>query len=985
MADTLGKKISELAETTDLAGLYTIGSDKDNQSKKVSLQFVKEAADYANAQGDYAKTVGDTVAGNVGVDEYPAFSESKQYAAGDVVNYNGKLYRFTSVHAAGAWVGTDAIETSIKAETDVKLTELEQEVIYDVTANNNGVTFVSLSALLSDENLSTLIPSTVRCGGMSIRFVQSSDNKYVQYRLMDDEWSTNTDNWAIADEGVNVDNPEFVYVKTDAEDKILWAIKADGSIYYGAGVPQQVKDYINEKIADLSLDEYEDIVAFLADLEQGDKTLQQLLNEKLDADGLDADALGTLEVIENPEWTDVKTDLDDNEKILEGTKKDGTKVIAGNTQIGGNAAIDGNVTILGDADINGTTVKNITDPEERMEVKTDRNGRILSYRNKEGVLHENVGVFTNHLSLSQNGMNEFIQSLKNAGFNPGGTGDWSEYLSNDGDKPLCISIPRCAALNIISNTDLTQIRKATTAGAVEGVNYDIPTQIEFYDMQGNYFKKWTLMSGQGTSSMAYPKRNIALDFFDSEVDGDAFAIKFGDWVPQDSYHLKAYYTDAFRCIGLGSYKLYDSIVKTRGVDNDYIYKRTLVDFSKIGYASNGFNDIDNISLQYETGAKCFPDGFPVVVYQNGRFWGLFCWQIKKHRDNYHMSKKSAKNIHLDGKINNSTLLGGNIDWDANTGFEVRNPKDLYLMDGTKYDADFNSGELIDNTSQYYDSENANHVRSAQVKQYIIALSNVYTTLNNAEVVYNESSKTAEDLATLKAVIETYFDIDNLIDYLIMSDISRNYDGFSKNWQWLTYNGVKWYIGLYDCDGCFGGNFTGTSIIVPLPGHHITTSGAFHFILAYYSTELKERYAYLRNNNVIDADKIIDIFRNILLSFGEKNIEKEFDRWVDCPCNRDTIVNENWEFDLDENGNPQMTNPEDPNMYDNATTYNAGDSCYYAQYPFNGEAIYKYKATNTVTGVKPVDQFGYRDSIYRLYNWIKTSISNMDSLYQYNNN
>ena len=127
MADVLGKKISELAETTDLAGLYTIGSDRNNQSKKVPLQFVKEAADYANAQGDYAKGVGDTIQGNTGVNEYPAFSSSTQYAAGSVVRYNNKLYRFTALHPAGAWVGTDAIETSIKAETDVKLTELESK------------------------------------------------------------------------------------------------------------------------------------------------------------------------------------------------------------------------------------------------------------------------------------------------------------------------------------------------------------------------------------------------------------------------------------------------------------------------------------------------------------------------------------------------------------------------------------------------------------------------------------------------------------------------------------------------------------------------------------------------------------------------------------------------------------------------------------------------------------------------------------------
>ena len=43
--------------------------------------------------------------------------------------------------------------------------------IYDVSARNNGATFESLSALLSAENLSTLIPSEIRCGGMSIRFI----------------------------------------------------------------------------------------------------------------------------------------------------------------------------------------------------------------------------------------------------------------------------------------------------------------------------------------------------------------------------------------------------------------------------------------------------------------------------------------------------------------------------------------------------------------------------------------------------------------------------------------------------------------------------------------------------------------------------------------------------------------------------------------------------------------------------------------------
>ena len=67
--------------------------------------------------------------------------------------------------------------------------------IYDVSARNNGATFESLSALLSASNLSTLIPTTVRGGGMTIRFVQSADNKYVRYRLMADEFSTVVTDW----------------------------------------------------------------------------------------------------------------------------------------------------------------------------------------------------------------------------------------------------------------------------------------------------------------------------------------------------------------------------------------------------------------------------------------------------------------------------------------------------------------------------------------------------------------------------------------------------------------------------------------------------------------------------------------------------------------------------------------------------------------------------------------------------------------------
>ena len=86
---------------------------------------------------------------------------------------------------------------------DNKVTDLEARMIYDVSANNDGAVFESLQALLSSSNLSTLIPPSVRHGGMSIKFIQgsvpSSDNKYVQYMYNNTSTAvadfTNKDNW----------------------------------------------------------------------------------------------------------------------------------------------------------------------------------------------------------------------------------------------------------------------------------------------------------------------------------------------------------------------------------------------------------------------------------------------------------------------------------------------------------------------------------------------------------------------------------------------------------------------------------------------------------------------------------------------------------------------------------------------------------------------------------------------------------------------
>lgn len=131
--------------------------------------------------------------------------------------------KMMSQKATSTELNKKADKTAIEAETK-RAQSAEQAIIYDVSALNNGAVFESLSVLLSSSNLSTLIPTSVRHGGMTIRFVQSSDNKYVQYRLMSTSFSTNEADWQgdsiigtdrIADGAVTTDklaNPNTIFV-----------------------------------------------------------------------------------------------------------------------------------------------------------------------------------------------------------------------------------------------------------------------------------------------------------------------------------------------------------------------------------------------------------------------------------------------------------------------------------------------------------------------------------------------------------------------------------------------------------------------------------------------------------------------------------------------------------------------------------------------------------------------------------------------------
>lgn len=650
-----------------------------------------------------------------------------------------------------------------------------------------------------------------------------------------------------------ITNEEWLYAIIDAENKVLGGFHAnDGHMFVG-GI--DISTFISDAIIDI------------ADIKE---------------------RTAHLSTIENDEYLSVETDAEG-------------KVI-------GYIAPDGSHYLYKvKSETIPTEFEHIEDPEKRMEITTDREGKVLSYRDAQGKKHEHDMEVTNlevsNLNLQGNSVYNIQDALKANGFNVKTPADWSEYITQNGDYPLNIPTPRCARLNIISSSDLTKLSKVGLAGAVKGKNYDIPAVVEFWDMQGNYFKKNSYISGQGSSSMNYIKKSIALDLFDSKVGGDSFSVKFGEWVPQDSFHLKAYYTDPFRGMCVIGYSIYNDIVKTRGLEKDYVWKRALLNTDAITPTNPIVDGKKEVLLYTESGARCFPDGFPCMVFQNGEFWGLYSFQLKKHRSNYCLNKKTAEHIHLDGNISETSLFNANgdsslIQWKNiyKVGFEIRNPKSLYLMDGSEYDADLNSGELIDETSEFYDE--LKHKTSAKVKKYIIDFSKTLATIKAAEDVYL-GNKTDENLKAIKDTLETYFDSENLIDYLITCDVLRNTDGFADNWQWVTYNGVKWYVCLYDVDATLGNHWQPVQTInPPLYGKHVTQIiskiSMMKYITTYYVSELEERYAYLRKNGIIDAERIVTKIRDWMLRFGgQYAYELEANKWTDFVKNDNIFRVHKW--------------------------------------------------------------------------------------------
>ena len=479
---------------------------------------------------------------------------------------------------------------------------------------------------------------------------------------------------------------------------------------------------------------------------------------------------------------------------------------------------------------------------------------------------------------------------------------------------------------------------------------EITGYIEFYDRSGNYFRKpIEALAWQGSTSLGAPKKNLKFDFSDC-------TMKVGNWVTQDSFHLKSNYFDVFRGKSNLAYDLWRKVIefnRPQSFRTPYINASEYSWYDGVNEVGNDFNE-----------ARLTPAGFPVELYFNGEYQGIYTWNIKKDRANYAMDKKKSDNIHIDSLHIGGLLTGESLIW---AEMEIRNPKSLITMDGGEYDGD-NPAELIDSSSSAYDSSNADHKRSAEVKSHIVAFFNAC-----AEVVSKKD----------KATFEKHFDKDWFIDLHIWGNAILDGDGLSRNTQYL-YWGNKWYPTPYDCDQIYGNNWRGN--IIYRKSKRVVDSyiygkglGIYDVFLTLYAADIEARYKELREADVISPNAIIAQISQYVDLIGKDAYAKEFELWRETPSYREPNDNPQWKFEGDYyEGNVSEWN--------DTSVYKVGDYVYVV---IEGDRYY-WRCLVANTGVRPyTDQYtntpivgGYFDSLIRTEKWLDIRFNFLDEYYNY---
>ncbi|MBQ6495681.1 MAG: CotH kinase family protein [Firmicutes bacterium] len=354
------------------------------------------------------------------------------------------------------------------------------------------------------------------------------------------------------------------------------------------------------------------------------------------------------------------------------------------------------------------------------------------------------------------------------------------------------------------------------SGSLDGVSKTVKKTVSISYMSGDgNFESDATIKWQGGSSIYYPKKNFTIQFIKSSGSKNKVAI-VDAWGKQSKYCLKANYIDYSQSRNVVSGRIFNEIVHSRGIDDE-------------------LNALPNGGVV---------DGYPVALYLNGKYLGLYTLNIPKDKWMFGMKDETLR----------QALMFGD-DW-----------KDSVFL--RQPITDVNNVESSGWELEYCSTEDDPAVGTAWVAE----------SMNEFIAFLN-----ANDGEAFKAGISQYTDVDRAIDVMLYTYFIHANDNVAKNIVWATYDGVRWIPSVYDMDGTWGMYWDGS---LTLPANDFTPAAdnlLFKRLLDNCSDEILARYVQLRET-VLSRDNLRNHFEAFFDSVSSQMYKAERIKWKDVPNN-----------------------------------------------------------------------------------------------------
>lgn len=338
---------------------------------------------------------------------------------------------------------------------------------------------------------------------------------------------------------------------------------------------------------------------------------------------------------------------------------------------------------------------------------------------------------------------------------------------------------------------------------------ELPLTMEYVSKSKRFFSYVTLKV-QGDSSASYPQKNFNMKMFSDEARTEKLKTKFRNWTfSTHKYCLKKNWIDVLHARNVVNGRLWNEVVKSR-------------------------SDYESYPIEYrESSNSGAVDGFPVKVYVNGVYQGLYTWNIRKDESMFNMDDETGTHSALIADGSNDITL-----WRA-----------LPNIDGTDW-----TDELND-----------------------IVPDAIKTGFRNA---YNFVMTATDD--EFKNNIEQYFYKSSLIDYYVFIYAIQMVGGLAKSQTMFTYDAQKFLANIYDMDTTWALMWSGADFYptnMTCPDGYMTITGQEKSNLLYerivngFTDEMRERYFELRSGILSNAN-VINHFERFTDSIVSANLYSE---------------------------------------------------------------------------------------------------------------